>query len=255
MSVSIIIPTFKRPDFLERLLKSIQVQSYRDFEVIVIDDHSPNVAEYESLVDKYARFFPLTFISNPENRGAPYSRNVGIMKAKYELLALVDDDDEWLPLKLEKQVEAFQQGSQKLGLVYTWTDVVEPDGGRKPFYHPMINGCAKKEILHECFIPSPSVMVKKEAILKAGLFDESFLSCQDWDTWTRIIFSGHEVKVIAEALTLYHKHGAPTIGTSPRAKQGFIQYYRKHFCKLFFYGEWRHLLRFFRLRHKLGQAI
>ncbi len=251
MSVSIVIPTFKRPDFLERLLASIATQSYKDFEVIVVDDNSPNKDEYKPVIEKFCEKFPLAFFSNHENRGAPFSRNFGIEKAKFDLIALVDDDDEWLPRKLEYQVEAFKNGSEKLGIVYTWTDIVESSGKCSPFYHPVINGIAKKQILHECFIPSPSVMVRKTAILKAGLFDTNFPSCQDWDTWTRIIFCGFEVKVLAEPLTLYHKHGQPTIGTSPRAKQGFIMYYKKHFWKLFFYGEWRHLIRFFRLRFQI----
>lgn len=252
MSVSIVVPTFKRPDFLERLLASITTQTLKEFEVIVVDDNSPNKNDYRPVVEKYAAKFPLTFISNEENRGAPYSRNLGIRRAKYDYIALVDDDDEWLPEKLEKQVQAFKEGPETLGLVYTWADVVEvAKNKRYPFYQGTINGHARKAILHECFIPSPTVMVKKEAIFNAGLFDESFPSCQDWDTWTRILFSGYEVKVLPEVLTLYHKHEAPTIGTSPKAKLGFVKYYQKHFWKLFFYGEWRHLVRLLRLKLKI----
>lgn len=90
-------------------------------------------------------------------------------------------------------------------------------------------------------------MVKKQAIIDSGLFDESFPSCQDWDMWTRIIFKGYEVRVCKEFLTYYLKHDGPTIGTSPRAKKGFILYYQKHFTKLILHQEFRHIVRYFKL--------
>ena len=232
MKVSIVIPTYKRPDYLDRLLKSIKNQTFKEFEVIVIDDNSPNYDEYERIINKYSIVFEeFKFLRNDENKGAPHSRNKGITEAKYDLVALVDDDDEWLPLKLEKQIELFKKSTDKVGVVYTWTDVINENRDVMHEYRSNLEGFLKKEILEDCFIPSPSVMVRKKAILDAGLFDERFPSCQDWDMWTRIIFKGYEVKVVKEVVTLYNKHSGESIGLSKNANIGYLMYYKKHLIK------------------------
>jgi len=247
MSVSVVVPTYGRPALLRRLLTSIAAQTYRHYEVVVVDDCSPNEHEYRVVLEQMAPLLPaFTFIRNAHNRGAPHSRNRGIQAARYDLVALVDDDDEWLPRKLERQIDVFANSSPKVGIVYTWTDVVE-DGRRQPFYRAQLQGSALPAILHECFIPSPSVMARKTALLEAGLFDERLPSCQDWDMWTRLLALGYEARVVPEVLTLYHKHGTPSIGASANARSGYIQYYAKHFWKLLRFGEWRHLMRFARM--------
>lgn len=229
MKVSIVIPTYKRVDYLDRLLKSIEVQTFKDFEVIVVDDCSPNIREYKRVIEKYKNIFKeFKFITKKENKGAPHSRNIGIKEAKYDLIALVDDDDEWLPTKLEKQVKIFQNSDKNVGLVYTWTDAMDEKRNIIYQYRSKIEGNAKKEILKECFIPSPSVMVRKKAIIEAGLFDESFPSCQDWDMWTRIIMKGYEIRVVKEVVTIYHKHNNGNIGLSKNARNGYKMYYKKN---------------------------
>lgn len=233
MSVSIVIPTYKRPHYLDRLLASVAKQSWNEFEVIVVDDNS-NIPEYAQVVEKYSSLLPeFTFLSNDTTCGAPYSRNRGINAAKYDLIALVDDDDEWLPTKLEKQVDAFAKSGSGVGLVYTWTDAVDEEGTVVHTYRSCIEGQAVKQILAECFIPSPSVMVRKSAICAAGLFDERFPSCQDWDMWTRILSKGYECRVVKEVVTIYHKHSSPSIGMSPSAIRGYKMFYLKHLSLAF----------------------
>lgn len=251
MGVSVVIPSYERPQLLRKLLKSISAQTYRDFEVIVVDDHSQSIKEIQAVIAEFENSFPLTFLRNEERKGAPHSRNRGIRQSRYGLIALVDDDDAWLPEKLSRQVSLFNSSSHNLGLVYTWTKVLDPDENLLKEERPEIEGTPKKEILRSCFISSPSVMVRKESIIKSGLFDETFPSCQDWDTWTRMIHNGFEVKVCKEFLTLYYKHGGPTIGTSPHAKKGFVKYYTKHFWKLVTYGEFRHLVRMVRFKFNI----
>ncbi|HVY81202.1 MAG TPA: glycosyltransferase family A protein [Steroidobacteraceae bacterium] len=246
MSVSIVIPTFRRPEMLARLLASIAAQTYQRYEVIVVDDGSA-LSDYAPVLAAMRPRLPrLTFLRNDSNRGACYCRNRGIFQAQHTLIALVDDDDEWLPHKLERQVQAFAEAPASVGLVYTWTDVVE-NGVRTPLYRATIEGRSLPRLLGECFIPSPSVMARRAALFEAGLFDETLPSCQDWDMWTRILACGYEARVVPEVLALYHKHGAPSVGTSPRARAGYTRYYRKHFWKLVRFGQWRHLARYARL--------
>jgi len=230
--ISIVIPTYKRADYLERLLDSISNQTFKDYEVIVVDDYSPNKEDYEKLVERERnkkRFKEFTFLRNDSNKGAPYSRNRGIKQAKYEYIALVDDDDEWLPNKLERQLNVFKGSGETLGIVYTWTDAVNNNKQVLHQYRSLTEGNAKKDILKTCFIPSPSVMVRRSHIIEAGLFDEKLPSCQDWDMWTRMILNGSECKVVKSVETLYYKHDSGSIGLSKKAYLGFIMYFKKHF--------------------------
>jgi len=249
MKVSVVIPSFKRADYLDRLLESINEQTFQNFEVIVVDDCSPNQDDYKIVVNKYKNIFnEFTFLVNEKNSGAPHSRNRGIRLAKYELIALVDDDDEWFPEKLEKQVQIFleEKENSKLGIVYTWAKVIDNDKNLLDTNESKVRGNGLKDILEKCFICSPSVMVKKDSIVKTGLFDEDLPSCQDWDMWTRMFKAGFECDVVKEFLTYYYKHDGPTIGTSPRARVGFLKYYKKHFVSLFLHFKWKHLYRYFR---------
>jgi glycosyltransferase involved in cell wall biosynthesis len=228
MYVSIVIPTYKRPDLLERLLTSIQKQTFVNFEVIVVDDNSPQEEKYGKVIRKYEDVFAsILYLRNDENSGAPYSRNRGILQAKGELIALVDDDDEWYPQKLGKQVDLFEKGEEDLGIVYTWTEAWQGNE-IKHKYMSQHEGHAIKELLKECFIPSPSVLVRKKALLDAELFDIHMPSCQDWDMWTRILAQGYKCEVVKSFETIYHKHERESIGTSSRAQKGYEMYYSKH---------------------------
>lgn len=246
MKVSIVIPTFNRPDYLSRLLDSIAKQTFKDYEVIVVDDNSPNSAEYTAVIDHFQAKLPaLTYLHNTSNMGAPYSRNRGIETARYELIALVDDDDEWLDEKLAKQVEIFSKSDDRLGLVYTWTDAVDETGSVVYRYRSTIKGNAIKEILQECFIPSPSVMVRASAIKKAGLFDVTFPSCQDWEMWTRILISGYTCDVVDSVATKYHKHNSGSIGFGKKAKIGYKKYYKKYLLHSIRYLILKNIYRYF----------
>ena len=98
---SIIIPSYNRADFLKRLLESIADQTFQNYEVIVIDDSSEDIEGYRRVIDHFSAIMNLVCLRNNKNKGAPFSRNRGIKAAKGEYIALVDDDDEWLPLSME----------------------------------------------------------------------------------------------------------------------------------------------------------
>lgn len=229
LRVSIVIPTYNRPDLLDRLLASIKKQTFAGFEVLIVDDNSPNQREYERVIARYTESLnEFYFLRNEKNGGAPYSRNRGIKLAKYDLIALVDDDDEWLPDKLMKQVRLFESSAPNTGLVYSWADSIDQSGNVVYRYRSSHRGNDLSLLLDSCFIPSPTVMVSREAVTRAGLFDEDLPSCQDWDLWTRIVEYGYYYNVVEEVLALHHKHDRPSIGNSARSLQGFYLYYEKH---------------------------
>ena len=175
IKVSVVIPTYRRPNMLARLLDSILEQNFPNFEIIVITDEKTNCTNYESIVDRYSkRFNFFTFLNNEVNKGAPYSRNRGINLAKANFICLIDDDDEMLPKKIKMQYQKIKNSD--LDIVYTFTYVSENNERVKGIYESRLKGNLKKQILKNCFIPSPSVMVKKSSIISAGLFDLSAFS-------------------------------------------------------------------------------
>lgn len=232
--ISVVIPTFKRPDLLLRLLKSIASQTLLPDEVIVIDDCSLMDQEYNSVIDEIRYKLPsLEFISLQVNSGAPVARNTGIKLARNDWIALVDDDDEWLPEKLEKQMELIQNSNvEKLGLVYSWTKAIGQKGQESYDSKVSVKGNAQKALLSTNFIMSASVVVNKEAICESGLFDEAMPSCQDWDMWIRIVLQGYHIDLVEEVLALYHRHGGKSIGLGERAKQGYYLLLTKYWKEI-----------------------
>lgn len=225
---SIVTPSYNRPDFLARLLESICHQTNRDFEVFVIDDASPDQEAYERVVGQFTQAIPLRYLRNEVNRGAQYSRNRGVAASTGKLIAFVDDDDEWMPQKLERQAALFSSASERLGLVYTWADAVNEEAIVLHQYRAVYHGNVRAELLDACFIPSPTVVLRRTAIEKVGGFDESLPSCQDWDMWIRIAEAGYDIDVVKDILALHHKHQRASIGTSIRSLEGFFRFYEKH---------------------------
>lgn len=225
---SIVTPSYNRPDFLGRLLDSICRQTIQDFDVFVIDDASQDRDAYAYVINHFSQYISLRYFRNEVNRGAQYSRNRGVAESSGELIAFVDDDDEWMPRKLEQQAALFSAASAQLGLVYTWADAVNEESIVTHSYRAFHHGNVLAALLDACFIPSPTVIVRRAVIEKLGGFDESLPSCQDWDMWIRIADAGFHIDVVKDILALHHKHQRASIGASGRSLEGFFRFYEKH---------------------------
>ena len=225
--ISVVIPTYQRPQMLQRLLNSVAHQTLQPVEVIVVDDGSDCFASNTSIIEKYQDTLPIRYIYNSPNRGACHARNHGISLANGNWIALVDDDDEWMPTKLEKQVERLESCSNEVGIIYTWADVIRENVVVHQ-YKANHEGKKIRRLLDECFIPSPTVLVKTASLQEAGLFDETLPSCQDWDMWTRIMLCGYTCAVVPSVQAVYHQHTAPTIGKTDKEGRGLRMFYEKH---------------------------
>jgi len=201
-TVSVIIPTYNRVHLVGRAIRSVLNQTYQDFEIIVVDDGSTDNTEevVESFNDPRIRY-----IRHEKNRGGSAARNTGIRASRGEYVAFLDSDDEWLPEKLEKQLSVFEEDST-CGAVYTDFLYMLPDGNVKlcQNYHP--EGWILKKLLSSNVVGTTStVIVKRECFETVGLFDESLLSCQDWDMWIRIA-KRYSFRKVPEPLTKYRVH-------------------------------------------------
>jgi glycosyltransferase involved in cell wall biosynthesis len=183
--VSVILPTHNRADILSRAIKSALEQSYEDIELIIVDDFSTDETKsvIETFKDARIRYVRLDRVS-----GGSAARNVGIDLSRGEFIAFLDDDDEWLPEKIEKQMEKFKQGAQDLGLIYTGAIIITPDI-KEEIVTPKIGGHIYKKQLKEDNIHSTSTwLVKKECFLNpyVGKFDETLPARQDYDLSLRL---------------------------------------------------------------------
>ena len=183
--ISVVIPTHNRADLLPRAIKSVQAQTWTDLEIIVVSDGSEDdtKAVVEALAKEDAR---IKFIEYFPARGGNVARNTGIEYASGEFVAFLDDDDEFVPEKLEKQM-AVMESDPEIGLVYTGVRVIYANEGVEYASVPKAAGDLSSKILLDNIIGTTStVMARKELLLQAGKFDVQLRALQDFDLWIRV---------------------------------------------------------------------
>jgi glycosyltransferase involved in cell wall biosynthesis len=202
--VSVIIPTFNRADLLPWTLKSVLNQTYKQFEILVVDDGSTDgtgdvVASFN---DERIRFFYIDHHGYP----AP-ARNKGISEAKGSYLALLDSDDLWFPGKLSSQVKAFEKNPD---LFLVGTNIVNYPIPSKPVLNLKKDKIFSfREIFSFNRIMTSSVLFKKSIVQEIGLFDEhrEFKAVEDYDYWLRLLHAyDKSVLVLKDILTAYRIH-------------------------------------------------
>ncbi len=184
--VSVIVPTFNRPELLVETLKSILNQTYKNIEIIVVNDAGKDV---EELITSLNNENKIRYIRHPDNKGLAASRNTGIKAAKGKYIAYLDDDDIYYPDHIKTLVSFLETSDYKVA----YTDAVRA-------YQEMQNGryiTVNKEtantfdfdydrILHENYIPVLCFMHEKSCIDEVGFFDETLGAHEDWDLWMRM---------------------------------------------------------------------
>lgn len=207
--VSIIIPTRNRAKLLERALKSVLAQTYPNFECLVIDDASSDNTRdlVKSFTDER-----IQYIYNERHSNVSGARNVGLRISTGEFIAFLDDDDEWLPAKLEKQVNLFANLPARIGMVYTWMDYYDSAGKVITRHHPVLKGYVFPYVLDEQRLGGcPTLMIRREVFEALGGFDEKLPRGNDGDFIRRVCLKYH-VEYVPEVLVMVHvgHHGRIT---------------------------------------------
>ena len=186
--VSVILPVHNRADVLPRAIESVLAQVFGDFELIVVDDGSTDgsAAVAKSFGDPRIRIIELG-----KNRGGNVARNEGIRAAHAPLIAFLDSDDRYIPTKLATVVAEFERHPDLDLLVDSFVKV-QPPGSRKPEAirtNPVIGDRERFRtalFTRRLWKATPAITVKREAALRAGLFDESLRRLQDFDFLIRL---------------------------------------------------------------------
>jgi glycosyltransferase involved in cell wall biosynthesis len=208
--VTVVIPTYNRVRFVGRAIRSALAQTYSDIEVVVVDDGSTDdtQTQIESLAQADER---VRYLRHEANRGAQAARNTGIRAARGRYIALLDSDDEWLPNKLATQMAVFEQGPSNLGVVHCGYRTKHADGQLPQDKCFALRGNIYRELLASYGLgPTSILVVKKEHLERAGLFNEQVRAWQEWDMCIRL--ARHcEFDYVPRSLVVYHLHDSSTI--------------------------------------------
>lgn len=205
--VSVIIPTYNRANLLGRAVHSVLNQTFKDFELIIVDDYSTDNTEEiaGSWHDKRIRF-----IRHKENKGGPAARNTGIKNAQGDFIAFLDSDNEWLPQKLEKQIELFHNLPPSVGVVYAINRVVNDIKNETSVWDFNLRGNLYHDFLKSPFLDFITPVIRRECFDKAGVMDEKVVAYQEWDTFLRIS-KCYEFDFVPDILAIYYVHKHETI--------------------------------------------
>jgi glycosyltransferase involved in cell wall biosynthesis len=190
--ISVIIPVYNGEKMIRETIDSVLNQTFPDFELLVINDGSTDstLEVLQTIQDRRLKVF-----SYP-NAGQPVSRNRGIGKAVGEYISFIDADDLWTPDKLEAQLRVLQENPEA-AVAYSWSDCIDESsqffrqGG-----HLSINGDVYQNLLVVNFLENGSnPLIRRQALMEVGGFDESLSNAHDWDMWLRLAAHYHFIAV------------------------------------------------------------
>ncbi len=203
--VSVVIPAYNVAPYISETLDSIFAQTFTDYEVIVVNDGSPDTNELEQALEPYlSRIIYL----KQENRGAGAARNAGLRRARGHFVAFLDADDLWLPDYLSEQLKFISEGEYD----FVYADALlfgqSPLAGRTFMQIAPSNGevTFKSLINGQCNVITSGVVARTRLVLKVGLFDEGLRNSQDFELWVRLIRKGACAAYQRRVLLRYRYH-------------------------------------------------
>ncbi|MGH7146276.1 MAG: glycosyltransferase [Nitrospiraceae bacterium] len=181
-AVSVVMATYNYGRYLPQAIESVLAQTYRDWELIVINDGSTD--DTDEVMQPYALMANIRYYTKP-NGGQASAKNFGIRLARGEYVAFLDADDWWHPTKLAKQVRLFEN-NDRVGVVYSGMRAVNSEGEELQFGKAKyFRGRVLEHLFGENFVPFSSSMVRRALLEKEGMFDESLEMGIDYDLWLR----------------------------------------------------------------------
>jgi len=230
--LSVVIPTHNRPERLRRAVQSVLSQDFEHtYEIIIVDDGVEKrartvVEEFDSKIIRY--------VAHESNRGGGAARNTGITHARGIYVAFLDDDDEWLVGKLQKQYEILEQ-DHIIGFVVCPIRLVYEDSGRiseQRFEKLGVQHCYEALLDHRVRTLTSSLMIRKDVLDAIGGFDEQFPSSQEWDMMIRIskTYTGYFMSDVCVEMNFLR--GEHIGGNLERRIQGRAMLVRKYYKEL-----------------------
>jgi len=196
--VAVVLPCYNAANYLVRALDSVLAQTHTDACIFIVDDGSTD--ETAEILERYAGC-GLRF--RQEHAGQATARNLGIRMSSSPYIAFLDADDYWLPQKLEHQITLLER-NPSVGLVCSdCATIKEGNPAGSYFGNTKVPGTGKlfELLTRDCFIFTPTVVVRRKCLEEVGLFNESLLVSEDFDLWLRIA-ARWEIAVVPEVLAV-----------------------------------------------------
>ncbi|MDX2098611.1 MAG: glycosyltransferase [Leptolyngbyaceae cyanobacterium bins.59] len=227
-TVSIIVPVFNGEKYLKSTIESVLIQTFSDFEIIVINDGSTDRSLEVLSTIKDSRIQIFTY----ENAGVSVSRNRGIAIASGEYISFLDADDLWTSNKLENQLAALKNNPDA-AVVYSWTDYIDQDEKfLYPGSHCSKTGNIHQDLLVQNFIENGSnILLKKQTLLSVGDFDPALVPAEDWDLCLRLA-AHHLFTVVPQPQILYRISPSSASANVMRQEVSTLKVLEKH-CSLY----------------------
>lgn len=198
--VSVIIPTYKRSEFLCATIDSVLAQTYKNIEIIVVDDNGIGTVyqqETEKRLQPYIQKNLITYLCHRVNKNGSAARNTGFSESHGEFINYLDDDDELMPQKIEMQVKCLQLSSNDIGATYCNSKTIRIKGIinkkiEKVSQYSQEGNILKEYLLAKCCFNTSAILFKRKVIFSLNGFDESYYRHQDVELMTRF-FANYKI--------------------------------------------------------------
>jgi glycosyltransferase involved in cell wall biosynthesis len=228
--VSVIIPAYNYAQYLKKAIDSVLAQTYREYEIIVVNDGSTDnsteiLNEYKGLV----------YVISQANAGLSAARNSGLNIARGEYIAFLDADDYWYPNALSEMVAYLQKNKRKSLVAGSWC-VVDESGAiikRPQNYNSQIRAEIGfdfyRALTFSDLFPIHALLIKRQCFETAGFFDTELKAMEDWDMWLRIAKCGYKAGLIDTPVACYRIHSGSMSLNIPRMERAFHDVLNKVF--------------------------
>lgn len=231
-SVSVVIPTHNRAYILPRAVMSVLGQTYPIHEIVIVDDGSSD--DTDSIILPLQRQYPQVKYFKIPKSGAQAARNEGIRQSTGTWVAFLDSDDEYLPRKIEKQMDVAIH--EKVSVVHCECYIKRGDQLPVIFGTPAISGNIYQAVLSSPGPTFPALLARKTALEAMGLLDQLVPSFQEWDT-VICLAKDNAFGYVPEPLYVYYCHDGETISKDmKRHVQGYAYIVEKHTINMLKYG-------------------
>ena len=224
--VSVIIPAFNVANFISETLDSVLAQTFQDYEIVLINDGSPDTEEFESILKPYLE--NIIYLKQ-ENLGAGAARNVAIEHARGKLLAFLDGDDIWFPEFLESQVKFLEENDYDLVYADAYLFGGSALDGRRYMENAPSKGEANFESLLDlrCNVITSGTVARKDAVMNSGMFEWERVRAHDFHLWLRMTQRGSRIGYQKKALLKYRMHLDSLSGNSIQRVEREIDVYQR----------------------------
>ena len=230
--VSVIIPTYNRPVYLDRCINSVVSQTYKSLEIIIVDDNDPETkarTETEQLMEKYKNNSIITYIKHNINRNGSAARNTGWKASRGKYITFVDDDDIILPRKIEMQVKCLEELDESWGACYTGYIIHRQNGVTQVSTEDRQGDCYIFGLMRTMYMGSGSnLFIRKAVVDQISGYDESFLRNQDIEFLARVLENYKLAYINEQLLEIFQDSDRTRTKTYEQ-----LESYTKHYLDVF----------------------